>query len=233
MLIVTLVSVAFYSIVIFLLDLQQILLITKKIEYNILPIIVILSLSTMVFVGLRYHILLKGLGIDSTLFKSISISLMSQSMLATPGRVGNFIKCIILKRENNTPFSISLPSVIAEQMLEVLSISTILIIFSIWEDVIEAKIMAIILTGIIGISLFGLYNDTVFLKLYNTLQKIRYFRNFLEKGKESRISLRKTFSLQILIKTVPLSITNKLFQVLIIFLIFKMFNMDLGFVLRD
>ena len=69
----------------------------------------------MMFAGLRYHILLKGLGIDSTLFRSISISLMSQSMLATPGRIGNFIKCIILKRENNTPFSISLPSVIAEQ----------------------------------------------------------------------------------------------------------------------
>ena len=229
-LIVTLVSVAFYSIVIFLLDLQQILSITKKIEYSILPIIVILSLSTMMFAGLRYHILLKGLGIDSTLFRSISISLMSQSMLATPGRVGNFIKCIILRRENNIPFSISLPSVIAEQMLEVLSIATILIIFSIWEDVIEAKIMAIMLTGIIGISLFGLYNDTVFLKLYNTLQKIKYFRNFLEKGKESRIGLRKTFTFQILIKTIPLSITSKLVQVLIIFLIFKMFNMDLGFV---
>ena len=230
-LIITLVSVAFYSIVIFLSDLQQILSITKEIEYNVLPIIIILSLSTMVFAGLRYHILLKGLDIDSTLSRSISISLMSQSMLATPGRIGNFIKCIILKRENNTSFSISLPSVIAEQMLEVLSITSILIVFSIWEDVIESKIMAVILMGVIGTSLLGLYNDTIFLKLYNTLQKIRYFRNILEKSKESRDGLKKIFSFHILVKVIPLSITSKLFQILTIFLIFKMFNIDLGFVL--
>ena len=229
-LILTLIGVAFYSVMIFLSDLQLILSILKKINYNMLPII-ILSLSTMILAGIRYHILLRGLDIDCNISKSISISLIGQSMLATPGKLGNFIKCVILKREINTPFSVSLPSVIAEQMLEILSIAVILMFFSIWINVIEAKIILTILIGIITISSLGLYNDTIFFKIYNILYKIKYLRNILEKGKESRKGLKKLFSFQILIKTVPLSLTSKLIQVLMIFLIFEMFNVDLGFVL--
>ena len=61
------------------------------------------------------------------------------------------------------------------------------------------------------------------------LSKIKYFKNILEKGKESREGLKKIFCSNILMKTLPLSITSKLIQVLVIFFIFKMFDIDLGF----
>ena len=86
----------------------------------------------MILSGIRYHILIKELGVQTSLKQSLLLSLAGQSMLITPGRVGNFIKCYIIKKKFGNPISTTSGSVITEQFLELIS-STILLFFLIFD----------------------------------------------------------------------------------------------------
>jgi len=92
-LIIILISVAFYAGILFYSDLSALEYENIRINFIYLPVIVLIAFSLMAISGIRYHWLLQQLDIKIRLKDSLLIAVIGQSMLVTPGRMGNYIKC--------------------------------------------------------------------------------------------------------------------------------------------
>ena len=227
--IIIFVAIAFYAGILIYSDFTNFDLSLIQINWYYLPPILLISFSLMILAGVRYHIILKDLQIDIALKDSIYISLIGQSMLVTPGRVGNYIKCLILKNRYDVPISTSAPSVIGEQILELISASIFVLILSFWIDFLETRIIALIGFSLIFFFLGFVYNSHIFILTKKILHKIKYFKKFIEPLDNSRDHLKTLFSFNSLRKTFSLSIVIKLIQIFLIFLIFGFLNINLDY----
>ena len=105
---------------------------------NLLPLWLIPALLALVFVGyclrfLRWQWYLQKMGYQVPLGSSFQIFLASFALTASPGKAGESIKSLLLKRAHNIPVAATLAGLFCERFTDALSVVVLLICSSLFS----------------------------------------------------------------------------------------------------
>ena len=140
-----------------------------KIEY--LPIILPLVSLGWLALYFRWTILLKNSGYVLPHRKNFQIFLSGFPLSITPGKVGELIKCQLLKENFNTPRKITAPIILVERLYNAVGI-IIISIFGIWYFNFSG--IVILITACIITAIFiALRSKKLFFKLIEKSSKIK------------------------------------------------------------
>ena len=220
------ISVLFYTILVILSGVNEIIETFNKIQLEYYLIIFPLSILGDIIRSYRFNILLQKLGIKLNFKNYFLIYLAGTSMAITPGGMGSIIKSHILKRKVGKSFSSTLPIAIFEKWIDLAGIIIIVAFLLFWVDFLESKIVLIIgiVFLVITFILFKKKSSYIFAK--NIIGKIKFLNRFLVNFEEVQTTSNMLFTKRTIIQTLPLSLVHKGIVILIIFLIFKSFNLD-------
>jgi uncharacterized protein (TIRG00374 family) len=115
-------SVIIYSALVFYGDLQSLVSHLNRVELTQILAVVLFTLFSLFLRFLRWERYLNLQSIDLGTVKSLEYFISGFSMIITPGKLGEGIKCYLMKKEENTPLSDGIPLVIAERALDLYSL---------------------------------------------------------------------------------------------------------------
>jgi uncharacterized protein (TIRG00374 family) len=223
--------VIFYAIILIYSDINEIADKISNIKIIYLPVIFSLMGIQLVVLGIKYHRMLKKLGINIPLNEGIKIFIAGISLIATPGGAGTAIKSHILKKKYNSPLSKTLPIIFMERLTELVAILIILSLFFYWTNLFES-IFAITFGFIFAFIMYLIISkNKVFnsLKiLLNKINKIKKLTNSIDDSKESFVILRQKNTF---LEMIGWSLIAKFAQFFAIYFIFLSLNVDLGLLL--
>ena len=200
-----------------------------KLEYFLL--VFALMAGQLIFLGIKYHRLLKKLDIDISLKDSILIYLSGLTLIATPGGIGTAIKSQILKRKFDQPFGKTLPVIFIERFTELIAILIILTFFLIWNQMYESIIVVIIGYCFI-ITMYVMSSSTnLFVFFKKLLLKIKKIEKLVNSFDESRDSFSKLFEIKTFSESMMWSIFAKISQFVAVYFIFISLGIDLDLIL--
>mgnify|MGYP001237037489 CR=1 FL=1 len=228
LIILVIIIVIFYIAILIFSDINAIADKISNIQITYLPIIFSLVGVQLVVLGIKYHRMLKKLGINIPLNKGIKIYISGISLIATPGGAGTAIKSHVLKKRYNVPLSRTLPTIFMERLTELVAILIILSFFFYWTNLVES-IFAIALGLIFTFIMYLLISkNKIFnsLKIFlNKINKLKKLSNSIDDSKESFLILsrKNTF-----LEMIGWSLVAKLAQLFAVYFIFLSLNVDLG-----
>ena len=200
-----------------------------KLEYFLL----VFSLMTIqfIFLGIKYHRLLKKLNIPISLRDSILIFISGLTLIATPGGIGTAIKSQILKKKYDQPFAKTLPIIFIERFTELLAILIILTFFLIWNQMYESIIVVIVGYCFI-ITMYVLSSNTDFFVFFKKLvSKFKKIEKLIISFDNSRDSFSKLFEFKTFGESMIWSIFAKISQFLAVYFIFLSLDIDINLIL--
>ena len=231
MIIFVVIIIIFYVAILIYSDINVIANRISEIQILFLPIVFSLMGVQLVILGIKYHRMLRKLGISIPLKESIKIFIAGLSLIATPGGVGTAIKSHILKKKYNIPVSKTLPIIFIERLTELIGILVILSLFFYSTGLFES-IFAI---GFGFIFVFVMYllvsNSRVFNSVKVSLNKINKIKKFTITLDESKESLTKLTEKNVFSEMIGWSLIAKFAQFSAVYFIFLSLNLDLGFLL--
>tara|TARA_Y100000741_G_C18251741_1_gene557533 strand:+ start:1495 stop:2448 length:954 start_codon:yes stop_codon:yes gene_type:complete len=194
-----------------------------KIEF--LPIILPLVSLGWLALYFRWTLLLKNSGYVLPHKKNFQIFLSGFPLSITPGKVGELIKCQLLKENFNTPRKITAPIILVERLYNAVGI-IIISIFGIWYfdfSGIVILITACILTGIF----IALRSKKLFLKLIEKSSKIKFLSKFSDSFTDSYDVINDSTKPRIFIISSILSAIYWILESIAVYFILKSFGIDL------
>ena len=194
-----------------------------KIEF--LPIILPLVSLGWLALYFRWTLLLKNSGYVLPHKKNFQIFLSGFPLSITPGKVGELIKCQLLKENFNTPRKITAPIILVERLYNAVGI-IIISIFGIWYfdfSGIVILITACILTGIF----IALRSKKLFLKLIEKSSKIKFLSKFSDSFTDSYDVINDSIKPRIFIISSILSAIYWILESIAVYFILKSFGIDL------
>jgi glycosyltransferase 2 family protein len=143
-----------------------------------IPIIFGLSFINYIIRFIKWDYYLRLLKIDISKLDSCGIFFSGLSMSVTPGKMGELLKCYILKKIKGTPISVSTSIVFAERITDFIS----LIIIAVFGAYIIGYGREIsVLFGILFLVLiFIISSRTISLKIINMFEKIKILNKFVK-----------------------------------------------------
>jgi uncharacterized protein (TIRG00374 family) len=223
--------VIFYIAILIYSDFNKISNQISNIQLIYLPIIFSLTGIQLIILGIKYHRMLKKLGINIPLNKSIKIFIAGISLIATPGGAGTAIKSHILKKKYNISISKTLPIIFMERLTELIGTLIVLSLFFYWTNLYES-IFAIVLGFIFSFVMYLLIsNNKIFhsLKIFlNKINKIKKLSKSIDDSKESFLILRERNTF---LEMIGWSFIAKLSYFFAVYFIFLSLNIDLGLLL--
>lgn len=121
-------AIIFYSLLIFYGDLKNLLEHIDRLKINQIALIISFTIISLLFRFLRWKSYLKLQKIDLRLQESVEYYLAGFSMIITPGKLGESIKCYLMNKKSNIPISKSLGIVISERVSDLYSLTIIALI---------------------------------------------------------------------------------------------------------
>jgi len=224
-------TILFYIAILIISDINLILekIFQIKLEYFLL--VFGLMTSQFIFLGIKYHRLLKKLNISISLKDSILIFISGLTLIATPGGIGTAIKSQILKKKFDQPFAKTLPLIFIERFTELLAILIILTFFLIWNQMYESIIVVIIGYCFI-ITMYVMSSSTnLFVFFKKLLLKIKKIEKLVNSFDESRDSFSKLFEIKTFSESMMWSIFAKISQFVAVYFIFISLGIDLDLIL--
>ena len=194
-----------------------------KIEF--LPIILPLVSLGWLALYFRWTLLLKNSGYVLPHKKNFQIFLSGFPLSITPGKVGELIKCQLLKENFNTPRKITAPIILVERLYNAVGI-IIISIFGIWYfdfSGIVILITACILAGIF----ITLRSKKLFLKLIEKSSKIKFLSKFSDSFTDSYDVINDSIKPRIFIISSILSAIYWILESIAVYFILKSFGIDL------
>ena len=141
-----------------------------------IPVVFLLSFINYLIRFVKWDYYLNTLKINISKVDSFSIFFSGLSMSVTPGKMGELIKCYILKKIKGTPISVSTSVVLTERITDFISLIMIAIlgayIVGYGKDI-------SLLFGILFIVLIVVISSrTISLKIISALEKIKFVSKF-------------------------------------------------------
>jgi uncharacterized protein (TIRG00374 family) len=97
-------------------DAPKVLDALRRFPVALLPAILLLTLWNYALRFGKWHLYLRRLRIGAHFVDSLGIFLCGLSMAVTPGKAGELLKSVLLRRRTGTPLAISAPVVLAERL---------------------------------------------------------------------------------------------------------------------
>jgi len=220
------ISVLFYTIIVILSDVNEIVETFNKIQLEYYLIIFPLAILNDTVRSFRFNILLQKLGIKLNFKNFFLIYLAGSSMTITPGGMGSIIKSHILKQKIGKSFSSTLPITIFEKWIDLAGIVIVVGFLLFWVDFIESKIVLIIGIIFLLITFILFKKESSYNFTKKIIGKIKFLNRFLVNFEEVQTTSSTLFTKQTVMHTLPLTMVHKGIVILILFLIFKSFNLD-------
>tara|TARA_Y100000996_G_C22502529_1_gene635031 strand:- start:93 stop:1046 length:954 start_codon:yes stop_codon:yes gene_type:complete len=218
-------SIIFYSLFLIFSDFNKLSeqILDFKIEY--LPIILPLVSVGWLALYLRWVLLLKNYGYQFPHKKNFQIFLSGFPLSITPGKVGELLKCELLKENFEIPRKITAPIILVERLYNAVGI-IIISIFGIWFF--DFSGIVILITTCILISIFlVLRSKKFFLSVIKKTSKIKFLSRFSESFIDSYDVINKSIKPKIFITSSLLSASYWILESLAVYFILLSFGINL------
>ena len=201
-----------------------------EIRYEYLPVILLLVFFSLVAKSFRQLILLREIGIDISVKANLTIFFSGLSMQATPGGLGTMIKSQFIKKNYGHSLLKTMPVVLAERFHDLLSMITIITIFSFFYQLIEIQLILAILIPIMIFSYLAVRRKKILIFVVNRLLKIKFLSKFIQNLVESQESLHTLSSNKIMLSCWGISLFGLTLEAISIYFSFVAFNLDFGII---
>ena len=212
----------------------NLLFLIKKLSFQISFGLFLVSIG-YVMRYLRWRLIINGFGFYPLIKTEWKLWMASYSFTATPGKVGELIRCVFLRKIFNIPLKYSFFSIIFERLFDLIAV----IIFAVCFFIIKYKYL--ILSSeeilIIGLIFFIVLTFLLCCQLIDYRKLLAYFidKKFKFLGKVFKFedvvklnNLKTLFKLNNLVKITFLSLFSWGLEGLSFFLLLKNFNFDIS-----
>tara|TARA_B100000029_G_scaffold282090_1_gene276071 strand:+ start:874 stop:1827 length:954 start_codon:yes stop_codon:yes gene_type:complete len=194
-----------------------------KIEF--LPIILPLVSVGWLALYFRWTLLLKNSGYVLPHKKNFQIFLSGFSLSITPGKVGELIKCQLLKENFDTPRKITAPIILVERLYNAVGIIIISIFGVLYLDF--SGIVIMITTCILITIFLTLRSKQIFLKIINKTSKIKFLSKYSNSFSDSYDVINHSIKPKIFVTCSALSATYWILESIAVYFILQSFGIDL------
>jgi len=225
LLIIIVASIIVYSVFLILSDFNKLSekILDFKMEY--LPIILPLVSIGWLALYFRWTILLKNSGYKLPHKKNFQIFLSGFPLSITPGKVGELLKCQLLKENFGTPRKITAPIILVERLYNAIGI-IIISIFGIWYFDFSGIVILIATCILVGIFL-TLRSKKLFSNIIEKTSKIKFLSKFSDSFTDSYDVINHSIKPKIFIISSVLSAIYWLLESIAVYFILQSFGIDL------
>ena len=193
-------------------------------EIMYLPLILILVPLGWLALYFRWTILLKNSGYKLPHKKNFQIFLSGFPLSITPGKVGELLKCELLKENFNMPRKITAPIILVERLYNAVGI-VIISSLGIWYFDFSGTVILIASCALIGIFI-ALRSKSLFSSLINKTSKIKYLSKFSDSFSDSYEVINHSIKPKIFIISSLLSAIYWILESVAVYFVFKSFGID-------
>ena len=220
--IVLILFIAFYSILLSLTDISQIFNSLTNLKLEFLPLIFVLVTFGWFILFARWQILLKSNKIEIPLRGSFIIYVSGFALQFIPGEAGEFLKVELLKNKFNIPRSRSSPIIVSEMFYNAIGLVA-LSIAGIWFFEFAIYIF-VIFSSLLILFFYLINNKKYFLKILNTINKIKFLKKYTKSFSESIDVLQATTKRKVLFYSICLSTLFWFLECIAIYLLLLSFG---------
>lgn len=191
-------------------DYDSILKAIKNIDLLVIPLVFLLAFLNYITRFLKWHYYLNLLRIKVQITDSFGIFMSGLAMSATPGKLGELLKCYLVKKINDTPVSKTAPIIFAERLTDMISVVALAVGGAVFY---EYGIKVVVITGIFFILLVIIISSRkISLYLIKFLSGINFLKKYLDQIKELYESAYNLIKLPSLISMTLLSFVAWFFE---------------------
>jgi uncharacterized protein (TIRG00374 family) len=201
-----------------------------RIDYSTIPLILIPMTIAIVLLAVRYHRLLRAIGINISIKGSISIYVAGLSLLVTPASSGLIIKSQVIKSQFGYAISRTSPIVFIEKWSELTSILLILIVCTAIHPIFES--MLIIVVGIaLALIFVGIMKNPAFFAFFKR-SAVRFprLKKWEESIENSKDTLKVLSSKKAVFEGFIFATPAEILQAVSVFFAFQAVGVKIGFV---
>ncbi len=212
-------GLAVISAFVFLSDREALADAARSFDKRLLPLILALTLMNYGLRFLKWQYYLGRVGATENLSTrdSALIFLSGFSMAMTPGKVGEFLKAVLVKAKNGTPMTRTLPVVFAERLTDGLSM-IVLSAFGLFAFRVGWPLF-LVMVLFLACLLFFVQNESLVEKLIQRLRGTRFFEGRIDGIRELYLSTRALLAPRPLIAMTALSSFSWFFECLVLYVI--------------
>ena len=223
-LIILISSIIVYSLFLILSDFSKLSEEILNFEIMYLPLILILVPLGWLVLYFRWTLLLKNSGYVLPHKKNFQIFLSGFPLSITPGKVGELLKCELLKENFNIPRKITAPIILVERLYNAVGI-VIISSLGIWYFDFSGTVILIASCALIGIFI-ALRSKSLFSSLINKTSKIKYLSKFSDSFSDSYEVINHSIKPKIFIISSLLSAIYWILESVAVYFVFKSFGID-------
>ena len=217
---------ALYLILTIYADFEQLLLVLRKFNWYLLPLLLTLSYLNYVARFSKWHYYLRLLKIKVSFRDSYSVFMSGLVMSVTPGKMGELLKSYLLKQINGEPISKTAPIIFAERITDFISLVMIALVgaysFNYGQSVI-IPVGIFFLGTVVVIS----QRKLVYLIL-EQLRRIQFLNKHLQKISQAYESAYIMLTFAPLMKMVMVSLVSWFFECLGYYIILRNFDINVS-----
>ena len=217
-------SIVVYSLFLILSDFSKLSEEILDFEIMYLPLILILVPLGWLALYFRWTILVKNSGYILPHKKNFQIFLSGFPLSITPGKVGELLKCELLKENFNIPRKITAPIILVERLYNAVGIE-IISSLGIWYFDFSGTVILIASCALIGIFI-ALRSKSLFSSLINKTSKIKYLSKFSDSFSDSYEVINHAIKPKIFIISSLLSAIYWILESVAVYFVFKSFGID-------
>jgi len=217
-------SIVVYSLFLILSDFSKLSEEILDFEIMYLPLILILVPLGWLALYFRWTILVKNSGYILPHKKNFQIFLSGFPLSITPGKVGELLKCELLKENFNIPRKITAPIILVERLYNAVGI-VIISSLGIWYFDFSGTVILIASCALIGIFI-ALRSKSLFSSLINKTSKIKYLSKFSDSFSDSYEVINHSIKPKIFIISSLLSAIYWILESVAVYFVFKSFGID-------
>ncbi len=217
-------SIIVYSLFLILSDFSKLSEEILDFEIMYLPLILILVPLGWLALYFRWTILVKNSGYVLPHKKNFQIFLSGFPLSITPGKVGELLKCELLKENFNIPRKITAPIILVERLYNGVGI-VIISSLGIWYFDFSGTVILIASCALIGIFI-ALRSKSLFSSLINKTSKIKYLSKFSDSFSDSYEVINHSIKPKIFIISSLLSAIYWILESVAVYFVFKSFGID-------
>lgn len=216
-----------YFVFVFVSDYQKIIDVLQQIDLLYVFFAVISWCVSIICRGLRWHSFMSVITGKISFKKNMMYYFLGLTMILTPGRLGEIIRCNFIKKDYQIPISKTIALMFVERFYElfIISITISVAVFST-----EISKYLIILPVTIIVFLLTIQSKKLFLKILYKFNKFNFLKNITS-------NLEQVFEIMNLLtrpnhfwKGTILTILIIITEVFGVFLLFKAFNAEINFI---
>jgi len=150
-------------------------------DFRYIPGIILIVPMNYLSRYIKYSYYLNVIGVKAKLSDKVLILLSSFAMTITPAKLGEFIKCYMIKQKYNIPISTTAPLVVAERLTD--GLGMIVLSFMGLATINYGVTLLIIVLSIIVFGIILVQNNSICLVIIEYFERFKFIRKHLDKIK--------------------------------------------------